>query len=318
MTITYKTTDQGRGKVKKLANWATSKGYEIAWGPVEVVENVRREIEDKKIADEFESQFYSDWLSGFTYLENPSIREPRSVIVVAVSRPAHLIAFTLKNGSYFALVPPQYVAEKKIRKEMRDELADGPLLGHNVAVLSAPLKAIAARLGLVSYGRNNIAYTSRFGSYLQLVGLITDAELVSQQDWESIKPKEMEACHSCDACIAACPTGAIDEDRFLLHADRCLTLHTESTAEFPLWVDSLEHSCLLGCMDCQQVCPANTGLLKKEFSGVTFTSEETDQLLGTADAIDNTSDGEIFSKLEKISLEEYTPIIGRNFKALIR
>ena len=41
----------------------------------------------------------------------------------------------------------------------------------------APIKTVAAMLGLVRYGRNNIAYADGIGSYLQLCGYITDARL---------------------------------------------------------------------------------------------------------------------------------------------
>jgi hypothetical protein len=54
-----------------------------------------------------------------------------------------------------------------------------------------------------------------------------------------------------------CPTAAIKPDQFLLHAEYCLTFHNEKRGEFPEWIGTPAHHCLVGCMRCQIICPEN-------------------------------------------------------------
>jgi ferredoxin len=70
-------------------------------------------------------------------------------------------------------------------------------------------------------------------------------------------PRALARCASCVTCARHCPTGAITEDRFLIHAERCLTYHDEAAADFPAWIDPAWHHCLVGCMCCQDACPEN-------------------------------------------------------------
>jgi epoxyqueuosine reductase len=202
---------------------------------------------------------------------------------------------------------------------VRQDLAANVLPGqYRLEILPAPLKAVAARLGLVTYGLNNITYTPRFGSYHQLIGLLTDAELVPAGDWRPVPPKTLAECESCEACRGACPTGAIGEDRFLLHAERCLTLHTEAAGAWPEWLTPSVHHCLVGCMYCQEDCPANAGLLRTESTGVMFSAEETATLLADDGTPGDALDGGIRAKLEKLELEDYAPMLGRNLRALMQ
>ena len=91
----------------------------------------------------------------------------------------------------------------------------------------------------------------------------------------------MERCQKCTACLRHCPTGAITSERFLLRAERCITFHNEKPSDvpFPAWLDASWHNCLVGCMICQKVCPANKDVVKWIEAGATFDDEETDLIL---------------------------------------
>jgi len=70
-------------------------------------------------------------------------------------------------------------------------------------------------------------------------------------------------------------------DRFLVHIERCLTFHNEHPADvpFPEWIDPSWHNCLVGCMVCQKVCPANKKVLNWIEPGPIFSEDETKLLV---------------------------------------
>ena len=315
-------TGSEKGEVARgrheLKAWAANRGCEIGWGPVAVLDEVRAEIERRREAGELDEEFDRERLSWFRYPEGIPITDAKSVIVVAVPRPAHTIRFTLNDGGFSAVIPPTYVHYSQTREAVRRDLDADIFRGrHQLHVLVAPLKAVAARLGIVVYGRNNITYAPRFGSYFQLVGLITDAELVSTGEWCPEAPRALSACGACNACMRACPTGAIGEDRFLLHAERCLTLFTEASGPWPTDLSPNAHHCLVGCMRCQEVCPENAGRFRLESTGTAFTAAETESIL--ADDISSPSGGgqRAFNKLTNLGLDDFGAMLGRNLRALI-
>jgi epoxyqueuosine reductase len=83
------------------------------------------------------------------------------------------------------------------------------------------------------------------------------------------------------ACIDACPTRAIAEDRFLIRADRCLSYLNEKTADhpFPDWVNPEWHNAIAGCMHCQRVCPHNQLVRNWSEEREEFDEQETEYLL---------------------------------------
>ena len=122
----------------------------------------------------------------------------------------------------------------------------------------------------------------------------------------------MSRCTTCKACMIKCPTAAITPERFLLHAERCIVFHNERSADhpFPDWMESTVHNALIGCILCQQCCPANKPFLNWFEGNQEFTHEETDLLLqGTAlERIPV----ETRRKLEALELLDALDILPRN------
>ena len=151
--------------------------------------------------------------------------------------------------------------------------------GYRAAIsMNIPLKLLAVRSGLAEYGRNNITYIPGMGSFHHLFGLFSDMPC-EQDGW--CKEKMLERCENCRACIIQCPTGAIRDDRFLIHAERCLVFHNEKPGDVPFaaWIDPASHNSLIGCMICQKYCPENRKVRDRMEVRVEFSQEETALLL---------------------------------------
>ncbi|MGB5750487.1 MAG: 4Fe-4S double cluster binding domain-containing protein [Desulfobacterales bacterium] len=130
------------------------------------------------------------------------------------------------------------------------------------------------------------------------------------------EPQILSDCRKCDTCTKACPSGAIGSDRFLLHAERCITFHNERQVEFPAWLKPSWHNCLVGCMVCQKVCPANKDFRKEVVEGPVFSETETAAIL-LCNSRDLFPPGAV-QKLEGLDMIEYANVLGRNLDVLVK
>lgn len=302
------------GKGGLLQEWAEKRGYRVSWGGADVLDEVRAEVQGRWSSGQFDERFYTGSLA-FAYGERAQLPGLRTVIVVSFPRPAHLLRFACEEGCINAVIPPTYLWYEKTTLGVLDEL--GRILGpeHRVVRLQSPLKSVAVRLGLAAFGRNNITYVPGFGSYHQLVGCATDAELGPAPTARRSGPELCAECEKCTACRRGCPTGAIGEDRILLHAERCLTYFNEFPGPWPVWLQAEVHHCLVGCLVCQQVCPQNAGLLRFETLPEVIPADETARILrGAAD--DYLQWERVKARLEATGLVGYETVISRNLRAL--
>ena len=113
----------------------------------------------------------------------------------------------------------------------------------------------AVRAGVAFYGKNTMAITRRFGSWVVLGTLITDVEI-------DTAPRLELDCGSCRLCIDACPTGALDEPG-VLDATKCLSYWTQAPEPIPERYRSDLDGSVYGCDICQDVCPWNRGIEKR-------------------------------------------------------
>jgi epoxyqueuosine reductase len=298
--------------------WAQERGYTYAAGSASLVVEVSDVLEKRRHTGEIEANFYQNYLTSFTYLEGCPIKNPQSVIIIAVPAPAHILSFSHGDKKIETVLPPTYVRYRKRFEEVRDDLREAvSRLNCRLEILNAPLKALGNRLGLLSYGRNNVGYINGLGSYFQLVGLVSDQRF-HKKDIPS-EPAEMllPRCLDCRICAAACPTGAIDRERVLLHAEKCYTLFSESPKPIPAGLKPPSPKCLIGCLRCQELCPENKGLLRYEVAAVSFNEEETGAFFGltgtSGRVIDDTR-----AKFQELGLTEGFPVLARNLERMLR
>jgi epoxyqueuosine reductase len=186
--------------------------------------------------------------------------------------------------------------------------------GYRIAQASVPKKLLAVRSGLAEYGKNNITYVPGMGSFYSLAALYSDLPAIDD-DWR--EPRIMESCQTCSACQRHCPSGAIAPERFLLHAERCITFHNEKPAgtPFPAWMGAAWHNCLVGCMHCQRVCPENRQVWAWVKEGSGFSQQETAWFLEGVpyDQLPRAT----AEKLERLDMEGFVDLLPRNLKALL-
>lgn len=279
---------------------------------LEHIEELREEIEGRHLRDAFDETFYEEELTSFSCDESDTTLKAKTAIVVAVPQPRVRTYFSW-NGEVFPLVIPPTYSHATDRKagEMLGSLLKSE--GYGLVQAMPPLKLLAVRCGLAEYGRNNVTYVEGMGSFQRLAAFYTDLPSI-EDNWS--EAKAMDLCEKCTACMKKCPTNAIDDDRFLLHGERCITFHNERKGEFPDWIDPAWHHCLVGCLYCQRVCPANKDVREWIVDGERFDEKETNLFLeGTPrhDIPDYT-----VTKLEKMDMIGYLDVLGRNLRVLIK
>jgi epoxyqueuosine reductase len=145
----------------------------------------------------------------------------------------------------------------KVMRQRLQRLADrlavelGPF-GHRVFTDSAPVleAELAQRSGIGWRGKHTLVLSREAGSMFFLGEIYVD--------WPLPLTKPVGAhCGNCDACITACPTGAIVAP-YRLDARRCISYLTiELDGSIPQEFRAAIGNRIYGCDDCQLACPWN-------------------------------------------------------------
>jgi epoxyqueuosine reductase len=145
----------------------------------------------------------------------------------------------------------------KVLRRRLQKLADrigavaGPF-GYRAFCDSAPVleKALAEKAGLGWIGKHTNLLTDTAGSWFFLGELYTNLPL-------PVDAPARNHCGTCQACLQACPTGAIVAP-YQLDARRCISYLTiELRGAIPEHLRPLIGNRIYGCDDCQLACPWN-------------------------------------------------------------
>lgn len=275
-----------------------------------------RDIALRHTRGEFDEAFYAERIARLTDEPDAEIPSPRSLLAVAVPDRPVRVRFTFQEKTLEAIVPPTYIhgerSDRAVEDRVRKLLAPA---GFSVARARGPRKAMLALSELGQYGRNNLIYVTGLGSYQRPVVLVSDAPC--EEAPRRAEPTALPRCSTCKACLAACPTHAIGEDRFLVHAERCLTFWNEKPpgVPFPSWVHPEWHNALVGCLRCQEVCPENRPFIGSIVEGPCFDEEATRAFLAGAARMDLPV--EVQEVLDAWDLADFLDVLPRNLGALV-
>jgi epoxyqueuosine reductase len=137
----------------------------------------------------------------------------------------------------------------ELLSSIRQEIGD---IEGRVFVDSAPVleRAWAAKSGLGWIGKNAMLINKEMGSFFFIAEIISDLELLPDGP---IK----DYCGTCTACIDACPTDAIIDNK-VIDSNRCISYLTiELRDAIPTEFNGKMGSWVFGCDICQDVCPWN-------------------------------------------------------------
>ncbi len=118
---------------------------------------------------------------------------------------------------------------------------------------SAPIleRDLAYRAGVGWFGKNTCLIHPEHGSLFFIGQILTSIKS------ESTPEPMVDHCGTCDRCIRACPTGAIEEPR-KLNANKCISFWTiEAREAAPPELRVKTGDWFFGCDICQTVCPWN-------------------------------------------------------------
>jgi epoxyqueuosine reductase len=264
---------------------------------------VRRGLIDKHLNETY-LRFYFE--------PPPSLSNARTIVIIAIPQPITRARFEWQGVVYNADIPPTYIGkadDARVKDILTSVLEPA---GYKLARARLPVKTLAVRNGLARYGRNNISYVPGMGSFHRLVAFYSDCPC-EEDNWQEMRA--LKACENCFQCLENCPTHCITTDRFLVHAENCLTWFNERDNDFPEWIKPEWHNALIGCLRCQLVCPVNKPYLRKIVAGPPFYEEETELILNRT-TIEKLAP-ETRQKLESIAYGEMYPLLTRNLSVLI-
>jgi epoxyqueuosine reductase len=290
-------------------------GCKVATVSISHLVELQKDVQTSFQLGQYGEEFTQTYHPRFKFTPPETLKTAKSIIIVAMPRPPTKAVFNWNGQKQAFILPPTYTAydEKRHHVEALVSEAVGKA-GFKIATPSLPLKLLAAKSGLAVYGRNNIAYVEGMGSFMRLTAVYTDMPSTSD-NWQ--EAKTLKTCSNCRLCQNACPTGAIAEDRFLLHAEKCLTYHNEKPGNipFPDWIFPEWHNCIIGCIRCQTACPENKPYLTQVGETAEFTEQETSLLLKGTPC--EQMPKETVLKMKVLSLTDYYNELPRNLAALI-
>jgi epoxyqueuosine reductase len=221
--------------------------------------------------------FYKNWLdeglhASMDYLvrhlpskENPQLLAPRarSAIVVAKSYFPHPypVEGTKLRTALYAQGEDYHLAFKgeieNLAARLREKFPGEEFLCFTD---SSPIleRDLAYRAGLGWIGKNTCTIHQKHGSLFFL------GEIYTSLDLQNEAPLHPDLCGTCDRCLRACPTGAIEAPK-RLNAGKCISYWTiEAKEAAPEALRAQFGDWFFGCDICQTVCPWNEKVFGRE------------------------------------------------------
>ncbi|MCL2832001.1 MAG: hypothetical protein FWD78_02425 [Treponema sp.] len=294
---------------REIIKQLESAGFCAAFLPYHVMEQIKNhynELEQKNSG----AQNVKNAVKHFLSNQPPDIPfEPKSLLITAYPADPAQIIFKTEGKSTAVVIPPTYLSDEAGRKKF-DSIMETAAAGFKTAhPKGISQKLLAVLGGLGRYGRNNIFYSGKFGSYCGLSAFYTDIPC----DDVSFPLRFLDECESCSLCLNNCPTGAIGKNA-AINSAKCLTMYNENKNPMPDWIPANAHHTLVGCLRCQETCPANKPLSQNNMYTLQLDEAQTKDLLAC-----ETPTPELAEKLKQFGLHDYfIAVICRNAGLALR
>ncbi|MDR1933820.1 MAG: iron-sulfur protein [Spirochaetales bacterium] len=161
-------------------------------------------------------------------------------------------------GSIAAFAQKNYYRElvERLRRLLRLRRGGEEPAGARIFCNSRlPEKDLAVRAGLGVQGKNSLIIIPGAGSLFVLGGIVFPHMQTRENSAPDCLPAD-QVCGGCDACIRACPTGAIRKEGGI-DPGLCIQAFTAEERPVPPEVRKKWGITLYGCRICQEACPHN-------------------------------------------------------------
>jgi len=218
-----------------------------------------RLLEQRRL--QYESGFEEPDIDKRVYPEL-NMEEPRSIISIAVAYPSKMPNPPKSEpGAYRGILSRSAWGKdyhivlrdrlQKVEDWLRERVPDVRVMSM-VDTGALVDRAVAERAGIGWSGKNCSIITPEFGSWVYLGEMITNIPFPPDEP-------VTEGCGDCNACIEACPTGALVGPG-QLNAKRCISYVTQTKGFVSDELKKKIGNRLYGCDTCQVVCPKNRKL----------------------------------------------------------
>ncbi|MBF0340154.1 MAG: tRNA epoxyqueuosine(34) reductase QueG [Magnetococcales bacterium] len=173
---------------------------------------------------------------------------------------------------------------------------------HRIFVDSGPVleKPLAVAAGLGWQGKNSLLVSRRFGCRLMLAEIFLALPMTPD-------PMEEDHCGTCNRCVRACPTQALERP-YRLNASRCLaTFSVEARGAIPREFRQAMGMRIFGCDLCLSTCPWNRFAPKTREPVVVSSQREPERSLAAWAALDGGGFQAIFrhTPLKRLGLTRF-------------
>jgi len=226
----------------------------VGWTNADPFPDVRVSLEER-IADGSSGRL------GFTFTDPKRATTPHETWPWAESIVVGLSSYLPQAGTPEGAARIARFAEQdhyiRLRRGMEDVAAalTGAGFRTEVVIDDSRLvdRAAAHRAGVAWWGKNTMLLTPGLGPWFLIGCVVTDAE------FEASQPMRRD-CGTCEACLPACPTGALVAPG-ILDARRCLAAILQAPGPIPLEYRAAVGGRIYGCDDCIEACPPGSRLL---------------------------------------------------------
>ena len=298
--------------MRDIFNMLQEKKIKFKLVRIDCLDSVKKEYEDNLRKEILSKKLYKLYLESMAFDYSKILPSAKSILITSFPSFPSEAEMTYNEKVYRATIPPTYSVSIFEGMNFHSYLKE--IFNKNnyqIQYVKLPQKYLAVRSGLTKYGRNNICYDDEYGSFLTVDTLLTDLETDEHLSGKFVL---LDECSNCRKCLYACPTKALNENRFIIDAEKCITFMNENTDPIPYDLRKSVHNCWVGCMNCQIVCPKNEKVKDQKINPVKFTLDETEFILNRKK---EKFPENILKKLEVLGILEYSELLTRNLKLLI-